>query len=55
MPDKALGMVCKVPYVLHSAQASPFQRDVAELMWAPLRQSQPLGLGLSAVSPDALL
>lgn len=55
LSDKAAGMVCMVPYGFHSTQASPFQWAVVELMWDMLRQSRPLGFGLSAVRCDALL
>lgn len=55
LSDKAAGVVCMVPYGFHSTQASPFQWAVVELMWDTLRQSRPLGFGLSAVRCDALL
>ena len=55
LSDKATGVVCMVPYGFHSTQASPFQWAVVELMWDMLRQSRPLGFGLSAVCSDALL
>lgn len=55
LSDKAAGVVCMVPYGFHSTQASPFQWAVVELMWDMLRQSRPLGFGLSAVCCDALL
>lgn len=55
LSDKAAGVVCMGPYGFHSTQASPFQWAVVELMWDMLRQSRPLGFGLSDVRCDALL
>lgn len=55
LSGKAAGVVCTVPYGFHSTQSSPFQWAVVELMWDTLRQSRPLGFGLSAVHCDALL
>lgn len=55
LSGKAAGVVCMVPYGFHSTQPSPFQWAVVELMWDTLRQSRPLGFGLSAVHCDALL